>query len=388
MANSTISPNMGLIVPTVGVDPGPDWANNLNADLGILDQHNHTPGQGVPIPTSGISINADLPFNGNNATALKSVIFNIQSSPIVATAPYIGCIYFSGVDFYVNDGSGNQIRITQSGGVAGSPGSIANLTSPASATYVSGTSTFVWQSAANTPANLDAGSVSLRNITANSQGITLAPTAALASSYTLTLPLVPAAQSFLAIDTSGNITGSINISGGLTSANLSASAGITGSQLANQTVTATQIANATITTTQISASAGITTTQLANQQYSNAISINLSLVTLTTSFVNLFTTQTVSTGGTRYVQQQFYGPIVNPVITFTTGTSSVVELNTGSGSFQLAVSGSLTIRFSDLTNIFLGTAGTTSFPLQAKFVSGAATTITSPTGVVMNCAEL
>ena len=49
MANVTLSPNMNLPVPVVGQDPGPDWANNINSSLGILDQHDHTPGKGIQI---------------------------------------------------------------------------------------------------------------------------------------------------------------------------------------------------------------------------------------------------------------------------------------------------------------------------------------------------
>ncbi len=117
----------------------------------------------------------------------------------------LGCLYEVGVDLYYNDGNGNQVRITQSGGVAGSPGSIANLASPASATYVSANQTFVWQSAASTPANMDGGSVIIRNITASSNGITLSAPVALASNYTITLPALPAQTNVMTIDSSGNM---------------------------------------------------------------------------------------------------------------------------------------------------------------------------------------
>lgn len=204
MANTTISPNMNLVIPTVGVDPGPDWANNLNASLTILDQHNHTSGSGVQITPAAMNINSDLPFGSNNATLLRSVRFDAQPAAI-SGASDLGCLYEAGVDLYYNDGDGNQIRITQSGGVVGSPGSISNLTSPASATYVSANQTFVWQSAANTPANLDAGYLILRNNVANSKGLTLSPPAAMGSNYTITLPSLPAQNNVITIDSSGNM---------------------------------------------------------------------------------------------------------------------------------------------------------------------------------------
>ena len=204
MANTTTSPNMGLVIPTVGVDPGPDWANNINASLGIVDQHNHTTGQGVPINPAGLNINSDLTFGGNNAIALRSVRFNAQASPLSGGSD-LGCLYFSGVDAWANDLSGNQIQLTVNGGVAGTPGSIANLVSPASASWVALASSFVWQSASNTPANLDCASVILRNLSSGSYGLTLQPPT-LSVNYALTLPPLPPGKQIMALDSSGNIT--------------------------------------------------------------------------------------------------------------------------------------------------------------------------------------
>lgn len=389
MANTT-SPNMGLIVPGIGTEPGPTWASDLNASLGILDQHNHTSGQGIQIPTNGLNINADLPFNGSNARALKAVIFNSQSSPIGASAPYLGCIYVSGVDLYYNDGSGNQIRLTQGGSITGTSGSIANLTSPASATYVSGTSTFVWQSAASTPANLDAASIILRNLTASSNGVTLSPVNSLSSNYTLVLPTPPASQSFLAIDNGGNITANAAVSGGLTSSNLSPTAGITGSQLANQTVTTTQIANGAVTTTQISASAGILTTQLAAQNYSNSVSTTITAATLTTAFMDICPQFNITTGGARYVLQQFYTTPNIGSVTLSCGTSGVVSIRTTSNPFgvNVTVAGTLTLDLAQLNNLSLGGSPSTQMLLSAKYVSGGSVTMTVPAGITMNAVEL
>ena len=59
------------------------------------------------------------------------------------------------------------------------------------------------------------------------------------------------------------VTESKTVPGTFTTASLSGSAGIVGSQIANTTITATQIANATITHTQIAAAAAITGSQLS-----------------------------------------------------------------------------------------------------------------------------
>lgn len=226
--SNTLSPNMSLIIPTVGQELGPDWALDINSSLSTLDQHNHASGNGVQITPTGLNINSDLPFLGNNAISLRSVRFSPQGSPL-GTPSDLGCLYESGVDLYYNDGNGVQIRLTSSGSPAGTPGSIANLVSPASVTYVSATPAFVFESAANTPANLDGGSVTIRDIVANSAGITLNAPPFLAADYDVTFPSsLPSAQSFLTLDNSGNLATPILFTGGITSSNLASNLTFTG----------------------------------------------------------------------------------------------------------------------------------------------------------------
>lgn len=207
MSNSTISPNMNLIVPTVGQEPGPTWANDLNASLGILDQHNHGPGQGVQITPVGLNINADLSLNQNNLTNVNTVNFKNLPSTLAGSAPNLGCAYVAGGELVYNDEAGNVVAITKTGSVNAGAGSITGLPSgTASASYSGGT--FVWQSATNTPANLDAGSIVLRNIAANSKGLTLNPPNSMAVDYSITFPFTSTGPpSVLTIDSTGQISG-------------------------------------------------------------------------------------------------------------------------------------------------------------------------------------
>lgn len=206
MAGETTTTNMNLIVPGVGVTSGPQYASDLNDSLNIIDQHDHTPGSGVLITPLGLNISSDLTFLSNNATALRSTRFIAQSSPLSLSSD-LGCVYVAGVDLYYNDATGNQVRITQNGGVAGAVGSISNLTSPASALYVSGNSTFVWQSNTSIAANLDAGALIMRNLTPNSTySLTLTPPAALSTDYTLTLPNLPGSTLPLQLSATGAIS--------------------------------------------------------------------------------------------------------------------------------------------------------------------------------------
>lgn len=209
MAFENISPNMNLPIPGVGQTLGPTWATDLNNSLTLIDQHNHTSGYGVPIPPSGLNINADLTMNNNNLIAIKSL--RITPGSILAGASDLACLFVNAADLYYNDGVGNHVRITQNGGVAGTPGSISNLTSPASASYVAANETFVWQSDANTPANMDNASIILRNLSANSFGLTLNPPAAMGADYNLTLPALPASQKIMTLDASGNMAAPYSI---------------------------------------------------------------------------------------------------------------------------------------------------------------------------------
>lgn len=200
---TTISPNMNLILPIVGVEPGPTWATDLNSSLTIIDQHNHTSGSGNLITPAAMQINADLSYQSNNAIALRSARLTSQVSPLALSTDLLA-IYAVGNDLYYNDGLGNQIRITQSGAVAGTPGSISSLVAPASASYSAFSQTFTWQSGSNLAANMDFGSAVLRNLTVSSFGLTLSPPT-LAADYTITLPQLPVLQSFLTINNSGGI---------------------------------------------------------------------------------------------------------------------------------------------------------------------------------------
>lgn len=262
MAFESSSANMNMPLPGVGLTSGPQYATDLNDSLTIVDQHDHSPGAGVPVTPSGLNINADLPLIGNNLTQVRTVRMQAQASPL-ALSTDLDCVYVSGVDLYYNDGNGNQVRITQSGGVAGSPGSISGLSSPASASYNSTSKTFVWQSGASEAANLDAASLLMRNQSPNSTyALTLAPPSALGANYTLTLPSLPATKKIATITNTGNVAADYdvdNVTLEVSSSNLQIKAlGVGTSQLANSAVT--QAKKAAVPSTTSSGSGSYTTT--------------------------------------------------------------------------------------------------------------------------------
>lgn len=211
MADTIASQYMGLPVPVPTVDPGAQYATDLNSCLTLVDQHDHSSGKGTSVTPAGLNINSALAFGSNDATGLRSTRFVAQASPLSGGSD-IGCTYVSGLDLYYNDINGNQVRLTASGAVAGTPGSIGSLTSPASVTYNAGAGSYTFQSDVNTPGSLDAGTVVVREMVANGKGISLTAPAALAANYSLTFPgSLPASQRFVTIDASGNVAASWNV---------------------------------------------------------------------------------------------------------------------------------------------------------------------------------
>jgi hypothetical protein len=240
---------MNLPVPVVGGEPGPQYAQDVNNSLGIIDQHNHSNGSGVQITPNGLNINASLPFNNNLATALAGLTLVAQAS----AAP-INTIYESGVDLYYVDGLGNNIQITKSGSLAGTPGSIANLASPASVTYVSASQTFVFQSNTNISANLDAASILMRNISPNStNALTLQPPAALGSNYAITLPSLPPGQQIMTLDNSGNMAAPYTVDGAtvIINSNVIEVGTVQLANMAANSVGTTQLVNNSVTNTKL-----------------------------------------------------------------------------------------------------------------------------------------
>lgn len=292
---SVNTPKMGLIQPTIGIDSGLVWEQSINADLGIIDGHNHSNGYGVQIQPNGLDISSDLPFLGNNATLLRTVRFLPQLTTISNVAPDQNCLYVSGVDLYYNDGAGSTpTRMTAGGAVNATSSGISSGTN--SASFVS--SVLVVNSASNAPANINGGSILIGNPgVAGSNFVTLAAPSALSPGYTLTLPtaLVGGSGGLMFSGATGTLSyvepdnSTLQISG---STLLVKSGGIT----------ATQIASGTITSAQISASAGITNSQLAALNYTKSSSCGTfsvsggSLTSITNMNINITSTRPVCVG--------------------------------------------------------------------------------------------
>lgn len=105
---------MGMVLPTVSVTLGPQWATELNAALAVADAHDHSSGKGKQVPSSGLNINADVSWGGYNVTSLKSARYTSQGSPL-GGASDVNCVYVSSGNLYYNNASGTQIQLTSGG---------------------------------------------------------------------------------------------------------------------------------------------------------------------------------------------------------------------------------------------------------------------------------
>lgn len=201
----TISPNMTLPIPGVGTEQGPNYAFDVNASLTLIDQHDHSLGRGIQITPAGMDINVDLSFNDNSAVSLLNVAFVSQSTATtvlqaLSVAP--GSESPAIQDLWYTDSMGNKVQITSGGELAPVTASIEGIT------YASGTFFFkeTQSSLPTTPANLDAGSVTVRPNTAlTANGVIITPPSGISSLYNVALPLLPGATALMTLDPSGNM---------------------------------------------------------------------------------------------------------------------------------------------------------------------------------------
>lgn len=104
-----ITPNLGLTLPAVLVSPGPDYADEINADLALIDTLVFSPNNKVP--TSGLNINADLPINQNNVNNSRSYRFHNNGFTLSGPSD-INSIYVFAGDLWYNDAAGNAVQLT------------------------------------------------------------------------------------------------------------------------------------------------------------------------------------------------------------------------------------------------------------------------------------
>jgi hypothetical protein len=264
MSNTITSPYMSLVLPIPGLELGPQYAIELDTALTVIDQHNHTSGQGLPIPTAALDINADLSFNEFNLTNIRGSIFNNYGSPLSLVTDK-NIVYVSSGELFFNNAAGQQTQITLNGAVdTSNSGNIQGMAGTnASVVYTNINGTFSFYSNTGIPASMDFGPIYIGNTTSTTNKVGLLQNGGQTSSYNFIMPAsLPSTTAtwLLSTDSSGQISTKTWLNGAtITFASVGSPLIVTPNSLSDaqiipQGITAASINNGTITSTQIASS--------------------------------------------------------------------------------------------------------------------------------------
>lgn len=194
------TPNMNLTLPVVSQTPGPTWASEINADLAVIDAHNHTSGKGALVPVAGLDIDADLSLATHALTDAKKAVFLDQQSVLTANA-----VYAVGGDLYWTNGSNQPVQITSGNQIAvGTTGNIGGLPDGmAAVNYDDLVFAYRFKDSVGANAGIVVGPVISNKVTIDSVSI---DTPVGAGTYQLTVAAaLPANTSFLTCTSAGQI---------------------------------------------------------------------------------------------------------------------------------------------------------------------------------------
>lgn len=210
MADVTL-PNMGLVQPSNGGSSG-SWGTKANENFAKLDVHDHTPGLGPKVPVLGIDIDDDLSFVGEFAP----IHLHHLSFDQIAATPGAGSFFVNSADhelYFRNFGSAS-IKIT-----SGSELNVAAFTggfigdyaaAAARAFFDSGANQYKFTDVDSKRSVIQCGSIQIVEFNAiESTSVTLAVPAALATPYTIEMPLAPpGSTSVVQMSSTGVLTAS------------------------------------------------------------------------------------------------------------------------------------------------------------------------------------
>ncbi len=220
------TPYMNLTLPTEGGDAG-TWDKILNDALETVDAHNHTTGNGRPIPSAGIGINADLTIAGYRLTNVDGMSM-INRGALLSTG---ACEFFAfGGNAYFRSAGGLNVQITNGGAlnmttVGGIAGDYTGVSAEVAFSDAADSYTFKQQVGTGVRQYARMGSADVRlyeykaHPTAGppTNFVGLASPTGLAASYTLTMPAaLPAATLPVQMSAAGAVSvgGSITMASG------------------------------------------------------------------------------------------------------------------------------------------------------------------------------
>lgn len=213
------TPLMGLILPTDGGSANV-WDTILDTVFGVIDGHNHTTGQGAPIPVAALNVNADLAMSSGGAHFSLTQLLAVQLTPSSAASVsgYTNALFANSSDnnLYWRNNAGTNVQVTSGnalnvagfvGGIGGDYTSVSALLS-----YDDASKNYWLQQevvSSHRPwAGLETADVSIfQKASSITQAVTLKSPNSLAASYSLTLPTaLPATTLPLSVTSAGQMT--------------------------------------------------------------------------------------------------------------------------------------------------------------------------------------
>lgn len=197
-----IGQSLGATIPAIGT-AGTTYATNINDTLTALVDACE-----AGVSTSvGLTVDSDVDFDGNGITDASHLgLTNQASQP--ATAGYA---YIYNNEWYLNDGLGNDVRITLNGALdASSVGGIGGDYgggNPAAVSFNDASGKYIFTTDPSVYADLEIADI--RHMS-NGNALTVQAPAALASAYTVTWPTaVPASTSLVMMSSAGVLSTSL-----------------------------------------------------------------------------------------------------------------------------------------------------------------------------------
>jgi len=111
-----ITPNMNMDLPTPGADENV-WDDKINASLDIVDTHDHTPGKGIPVPSTAVEVIQDFSVASNSVIDINKTQFEPNSAVLTGTSNQ-RAVYAVDNDLYYTNGSGVAVQITDGSSLA------------------------------------------------------------------------------------------------------------------------------------------------------------------------------------------------------------------------------------------------------------------------------
>lgn len=207
----TTLPSMGLVLPTRGAAGAGAWDDTIDADLGLVDAHDHTPGKGEMIPVAALSIDDDVSFSGAYAPIN---LHRLTFASVTALSTNNKSLFVSSSDneLYWRSNAGANVKITNGAAlnVAAFTGGFGAGYSSAGAVadYDSSTTRYTFKTGTGTWARAAFGGIRLyEHGTSAATYVELLSPASLASTYSVTFPAaLPASTAVVQMSSAGALS--------------------------------------------------------------------------------------------------------------------------------------------------------------------------------------